>query len=103
MLLVVAFNLDPLGELVWLTSDLIELPKGYGKGHEVVFHFANQLAHLFDKYQVFFCLLMFLFLTACSATGCCCWLSLGSCQVENNVFIKILVGLGWWCLDGGAK
>ena len=59
MLLVVAFNLDPLGELVRLTSDLVELPKGDGKCHEVVIHFANQHAHLFDKFQVVFCLLMF--------------------------------------------
>jgi hypothetical protein len=27
-----------LGEFVWLTSDLIELSKGDGKRHVVVFH-----------------------------------------------------------------
>ena len=59
MLLVVAFDLYPLGELVWLTRDLIEFSEGDGKCHEVVIHFANQHGHLFDKFQVVFCLLMF--------------------------------------------
>ena len=80
VLLVVAFDFNALREFVWLTSDLIELPKGYGKGHEVVFHYANQHAHLFDILQVVFCLLMFLFLTACVTRVCCCWSAAGWIQ-----------------------
>lgn len=38
VLLIVTFDLNALRELVWLTSDLVKLSEGNGKGHEVVFH-----------------------------------------------------------------
>jgi len=55
---------------------------------------------------------MFLFLTACATTGCCCWFAPGLCQVEKigrkksplNRWCLVVPGGAWWCLvvPGGA-
>ena len=54
MLLVVAFDLDALGEFVWLTRDLIELSEGYGECHELVFHFVSNFSFVEQIVKQFF-------------------------------------------------
>jgi len=54
VLLVVAFDLDALGEFVWLTRDLIELSEGYGECHELVFHFVSNFSFVEQIVKQFF-------------------------------------------------